>query len=77
MNKFILLSIVLLTGCAALYEDRTPPPQHEKTAYEIQRDLDGKKCAYEANLATANDRIGLSALPLISQCMRLKGYDRY
>jgi hypothetical protein len=73
MNKIILLSIILLTGCAGWNDP--PPPPRELTAYEKQKQLDGQKCAYEANLATANDRIGLSALPLIQQCMRLKGYD--
>lgn len=75
MNKVILLSIVLLTGCAGWNDP--PPPPRELTAYEKQKKLDGQKCAYEADLARPNDRFGFQSLPLISQCMRIKGYTEY
>lgn len=64
--------VVISTGCAGWNDP--PQPPRELTAYEKQKQLDGQKCAYEADLARPNDRFGFQSLPLIAQCMKIKGY---
>ncbi|RFC36302.1 MAG: hypothetical protein DID90_2727553898 [Candidatus Nitrotoga sp. LAW] len=74
MKLMALITVYLLAGCAGWSDP--PPPPRQLTAYEKQKDLDGQRCAYEAELATGGrDTFGFQTLPLIMQCMRLKGYN--